>query len=61
MRSLHFETPQHEALECETLVKSVQNLKQKEDLDGTRRPRYPKLLFLATKAFMKVAKKEMNS
>ncbi len=38
-RSLHFETPQHEALECETLVKSMQNLKKKENLDGTRRPR----------------------
>jgi hypothetical protein len=27
MKSLHFETPQHEALMCETFVKNMQNLK----------------------------------
>ncbi len=32
-RSLHFETPQHEALECETLI-NMQNLKQKENLNS---------------------------
>jgi hypothetical protein len=51
--SLHFETPQHEALECETFVKSMQILKQKECLGGTRRPSCPKPLFVTTKAFMK--------
>jgi hypothetical protein len=50
-RSLHF---QHKALECETFIRSMQNLKQKEDLGGTRRPRCPKPLFVTTKAFMKV-------
>ncbi len=39
MRSLHFETPQHEALECETFVRSMQNLKQMEDLNGIKRLR----------------------
>jgi hypothetical protein len=33
----------------------MQNLKQKEDLDGTRRPRCPKPLFVESKTFMKVA------
>jgi hypothetical protein len=28
MRSLHFETPQHEALECETFVKSMHGQNQ---------------------------------
>jgi hypothetical protein len=49
MRSLHFETPQHKVLECETLVRSMQNLKQQ----GTKRPRCPKFLFIGTKPFMK--------
>ncbi len=57
MKSLHFETPQHKALECETFVSSMQNLKQKEDLDGTKRPTYPKLLFVEAKTFMKATKK----
>jgi hypothetical protein len=52
--SLHFETPQHEAMECERLVRSMQNLKQKEDLGGTIRPRCPKPLFVTTKTFVKV-------
>ncbi len=56
MSSLHFETPQHKVVECETLVSSMQNLKQKEDLDGIRRPRCPKPLFVGAKAFMEVAK-----
>jgi len=56
MSSLHFETPQHKAVECETLVSSMQNLKQKEDLDGIKRPRCPKPLFVGAKAFMEVAK-----
>jgi len=56
-RSLHFETPQHEALECEAFVKNMQNLKQKENLDGARRPRCPKFIFVGAKAFMKVATK----
>jgi hypothetical protein len=54
VKSLHSETPQHEALECETLFKSMKNLKQKENLNGTRRPRCPKLLFVGVKAFTKV-------
>jgi hypothetical protein len=44
-------------MECETLVKNMQNLKQKEDLDGTRRPRCPKPLFAGANTFMKVATK----
>jgi hypothetical protein len=28
MKSLHFETPQHETLECETLVKSMHGTNQ---------------------------------
>jgi hypothetical protein len=28
IRSLHFETPQHEALECETLVKNMHGKNQ---------------------------------
>ncbi len=56
-RNLHFETPQHEALECETLVKNMQNLKQKEDLNGIKRPRCPKPLFIGKKTFMKVITK----
>jgi hypothetical protein len=55
-KSLHFETPQHEALECETLIRSMQNLQQKKDLGGTRKPRYPKPLFVGAKAFMKDTK-----
>jgi hypothetical protein len=55
MRSLHFETPQCEALMCEMLVRNMQNWKQKEDLDGTRRLRCSKLLFVGAKPFMKVA------
>jgi hypothetical protein len=55
MRSLHFETPQCEALKCEMLVRNMQNWKQKEDLDGTRRLRCSKLLFVGAKPFMKVA------
>jgi hypothetical protein len=35
----------------------MQNLKQKEDLNGVRRPRCPKFLFIGAKAFMKVATK----
>ncbi len=35
----------------------MQILKHKEDLDGTRRPRCPKPLFVGAKAFMKVATK----
>jgi hypothetical protein len=35
----------------------VQNLKQKEDLNGARKPRCPKLLFVGAKTFMKVATK----
>jgi hypothetical protein len=46
IRNFHFETPQHKALECEILIRSMQNLEHKEDLDGTRRPRSPKLLFV---------------
>jgi hypothetical protein len=57
MTSLHFETPRHKALEYETLINNMQNLKQKENLDGTKKPRCPKLLFLGAKAFMKVVKK----
>jgi hypothetical protein len=56
-KSFHIETLQHEALDCETLVKSMQIVKQKEDFNGTRRPRCPKPLFVKIKAFMKVAKK----
>jgi hypothetical protein len=44
-------------MECETLVKNMQNLKQKEDLDGIRRLRWPKPLFVGAKTFMKVATK----
>jgi hypothetical protein len=33
----------------------MQNLKQKEDVNGTRRPRCPKPLFIGAKTFMKVA------
>ncbi len=33
----------------------MQNLKHKENLDGRRRPRCPKPLFVGAKAFMKVA------
>jgi hypothetical protein len=55
MRSFHFETPQHKALDCEILVKNMQNLEHNENLDGTRRLRCPKLLFVGAKAFMKVA------
>ncbi len=35
----------------------MQNLKQKEDLDGIKRPRCPKFLFVVVQAFMKVVKK----
>jgi hypothetical protein len=49
--------PQHEVQECETLVRSMDNLKQKEDVDGTRRPRCPKPLLVEAKTFMKVATK----
>jgi hypothetical protein len=35
----------------------MQNLKQKEDLDGVKKPRCLKLLFVGAKAFMKVATK----
>jgi hypothetical protein len=54
MRCLHFETPQCEALKCETFVRNMKNLKQKEDLDGTRRLKCPKPLFVGAKSFMKV-------
>jgi hypothetical protein len=57
MKSLHFKTPQHEALKCKMFIKNMQNLKQKEDLDGTRRLRCPKPLFVGAKTFMKVATK----
>jgi hypothetical protein len=53
MKSLHFETPQHKALECETLIRSMQNLKQQGDFSGTRRPKCPKFLFAKAKVFMK--------
>jgi hypothetical protein len=33
----------------------MENLEQKEDLDGTRRPRCPKPLFVGGKTFMKAA------
>ncbi len=56
-KSLHIETPQHETLDYETLVKNMQNVKQKEDFNGTRRPRCPKPLFVWIKTFIKVAKK----
>jgi hypothetical protein len=36
----------------------MQNLKHKKDLDGTRKPRCPKLLFIGVKTFMKVAKRQ---
>jgi hypothetical protein len=36
----------------------MQNLEHKENLDGTRRPRCPKLLFVGAKTFMKVATRE---
>jgi hypothetical protein len=52
--SLHFETPQHEALECETFVKNMWNLKQNEDLSGIRKPKCPKHMFVGAKTFMKV-------
>jgi hypothetical protein len=55
MKSFHFETPQHKALECEILVKSLQKLEHKENLDGTKRFRCLKLLFVGAKTFMKVA------
>jgi len=42
-------------LECETLVRNMQNLKHKKDLDGIRMFRCLKLLFIEAKAFMKVA------
>jgi hypothetical protein len=32
-------------------------LKQKEDLDGTRRPKHPNPLFVGTKAFIKATTK----
>jgi hypothetical protein len=54
-RNLHFETAQHEALECETLVGNIQKMKHKENLDGIRKLRCPKLLFVGAKAFMKAA------
>ncbi len=78
IRSLHFETPQHEALECETLViymhgknqnvvchvtknkhgdECMQNLKKKENFGSTRRPRWPKPLFVGAKVFMKALKR----
>jgi hypothetical protein len=57
MKNLHFETPQHEAFECETFEKNMQNLKHKENLDGTIRLRCPKILFVGTKTFMKAATK----
>jgi hypothetical protein len=53
-RSVHFETPQHEALECETFVRSMQNLKRQGNLNGTKRLRCPKPLFIKKKNFMKV-------
>jgi hypothetical protein len=56
-KSLHIETPQHEDLDYETFIKNMQNVKQKEDFNGTRRLRCPKPLFVRVKAFMKVAKK----
>jgi hypothetical protein len=34
----------------------MQNLKQEEDLDGTRRPRCPKPVFIGAKAFMEATK-----
>jgi hypothetical protein len=55
MKNLHFELPHHEALKCDTLVRSMQNLKQKEYINDTRRPKCPKPLFIRTKAFVKVA------
>jgi hypothetical protein len=57
MRNRHFETSQHKALECETLIKSMQNLKWQGNLDDTRRPRCPKPLFIGAKVFMKLATK----
>jgi hypothetical protein len=33
----------------------MQKLKQKENVNGTKRPRCPKPLFIGAKAFMKVA------
>jgi hypothetical protein len=54
-RSFHFEAPQYKALECETFVRSMKNLEHKENLDGTKRPKCPKHLFVGANAFMKVA------
>ncbi len=31
-KNLHFETAQHEAVKCETLIKNMQKLKQQGDL-----------------------------
>jgi hypothetical protein len=49
MRSLHFETPQLEALECETYVRNMWNMKHNEDLGGIRKPKCPKHMFVGTK------------
>ncbi len=57
LKNLHFETSQHKALESETFVKNMENLKQKDYLDGTRWPRCPKPLFVRAKVFIKVATK----
>jgi hypothetical protein len=35
----------------------MQNLKKKENLDGTRRPQVPQPLFVKARAFMKVVKR----
>jgi hypothetical protein len=50
-------TPQHEALNYETLIRNMQNLKHKKNLDGTKRPKCPKPLFSRAKAFMKAIKR----
>jgi len=45
------------ASNCETLIRNMQNLNRKNDLDGIKRPRCPKTLFVGAKAFIKVAKR----
>jgi hypothetical protein len=49
LKNLQFETPEHKALECETLVKNMENLKQKEYLDGTNGLDAPSLYLLEQK------------
>jgi hypothetical protein len=53
MKNFHFETPQHKTLECETFVRSMQNLKHQGDFGGTIRLRCLEPLFVGIKKFMK--------